>query len=358
MYTVPMGGRHPKYAMDTGKSMNAPPPQSTPVSVIIPAFDEEEAIPSQVAAVREALASNGIPHEILVVDDGSRDRTAERALRAGVRVLRHVENQGYGSALKTGIMAASHDTIVIMDADRTYPADQIPALLSGLAAADMVVGARSGKLKHQPLSRRIGKAILGWLANRVAGRRIPDLNSGMRVFRREYVLQYFPILPKRFSFTTTITLAMIADNYRILYHPITYHRRVGKSKITPLNFMEFITLVFRVAILFQPLKIFLPLASTCFFLGFLKFCFDIVAAFRRAAAPGLPLLFQPVLSTSAILLLLVGLQLFLIGMVADGILRRLEQRGWPLKPSQATRTLDLGPGQNAPEGEKSVPPEV
>ncbi len=178
----------------------------------------------------------------------------------------------------------------------------------------------------------------------------------MRAFRKEYVLQYFSILPKRFSFTTTITLAMIADNYRILYHPIAYHKRVGRSKITPLNFMEFITLVFRVAILFQPLKIFLPLASTCFLLGFLKFCFDIVAAFRRAAAPGLSLLFQPVLSTSSILLLLVGLQLFLIGMVADGILRRLAQRGRPLKPSQAIRTFEVKAEDPSPADGEPFPP--
>jgi hypothetical protein len=213
----------------------------------------------------------------------------------------------------------------------------------------MVVGSRVGKLGHLSLARRIGKLILGWLANRVAGRSIPDLNSGMRVFRRDYILQYFPVLPKRFSFTTTITLAMIADNYRILYHPIDYHERVGKSKITPFNFMEFITLVFRIAMLFQPLKVFFPLAFSCLLLGLLKFFFDILAAIKRSPALNFSLLFQPVLSTSAILLLLVGLQLFMIGMVADGILRRIAQRSRPLKPSKATQTLELGSGQRSPQ---------
>lgn len=327
------------------------------VSVIIPAYNENEAVGSLVREIRGVMMSTGTAHEVMVVDDGSDDRTAETALQAGARVLRHLENRGYGSALKTGIMAAIYETIVIIDADKTYPVDQIPALLGRLDNADMVVGARLGKLKHLSWARRLGKLLLGWLANRVAGQRIPDLNSGLRVFRRDYVLQYFHILPKRFSFTTTITLAMLADNYRIVYHPIPYHARVGKSKVTPFNFMEFITLVFRIAILFQPLKVFLPLAFGCFGLGLLKFLFDIVAAFRRAPALDMSILFQPVLSTSAILLLLVGLQVFLIGMVADGLLRRIGQRNSVLKPSRATQTLELGLEKPPAEGGVSSKPE-
>jgi glycosyltransferase involved in cell wall biosynthesis len=336
--------------------MPNPNPELKGVSVIIPAYNEDEAIDSEVSVITEVLTKTGIPYEILVVDDGSEDQTAEKALGAGARVLRHLENQGYGSALKTGILAARFETILIMDADKTYPADQIPHLLAKLREADMVVGARVGKLGHLSLVRRIGKFILGWLANRVAGRSIPDLNSGMRVFRREYVLQYFAVLPKRFSFTTTITLAMIADNYRILYHPIDYHQRVGKSKITPFNFMEFITLVFRIAMLFQPLKVFFPLAFSCLLLGLLKFFFDILAAIKRSPALNFSLLFQPVLSTSAILLLLVGLQLFMIGMVADGILRRIAQRSRPLIPSRATKTLELGSGARSSKDEASPKP--
>jgi glycosyltransferase involved in cell wall biosynthesis len=357
MSVAPTERLNPDSGSEKGKIMKDPNTPSAAVSVIIPAYNEEDAVDSQVNEVRDVLTSSGIGHEIIVIDDGSDDRTAEKALQAGARVLRHLNNQGYGSALMTGILAATHDTIMIIDADKTYPVDQIPALLSQLENADMVVGARVGRLKHLSLVRRLGKLLLGWLANRVAGQRIPDLNSGLRVFRREYVLQYFHILPKRFSFTTTITLAMLADNYRILYHPIKYHQRVGKSKITPFNFMEFITLVFRIAILFQPLKVFLPLALTCFSLGLMKFFFDIAAAFRRAPSLNVSLLFQPVLSTSAILLLLVGLQLFLIGMVADGLLRRIGQRNKPLKPSRAMRTLELGLGERSPEREAPLKPE-
>lgn len=305
------------------------------VTVILPSFNEEAAVSDQVRAVRAVLTRHRIEHEIIVVDDGSADATSPRALDAGARVLRHPENRGYGSAIKAGIEAARHGTIVIIDADGTYPSDQIPVLLGLLEEADMAVGARTLRNVHIPWARRPGKWILGWLANRIAGHRIPDINSGLRAFRSECVRQYFSILSNRFSFTTTVTLALLADDYRVVYHPIEYYRRLGKSKITPRHFMDFMILVLRMAMLFQPLKVFVPVGGTFIGLGLLKFVFDIVALFRRAPVLELSLVFQPVLSTSAILLLLLGVQMLLIGMVADGVLRRIAQRNLPLVPSRA-----------------------
>ena len=211
-------------------------PIKTPISVILPAYNEEAVVGSQVAAIQNAVSSYEIRHEIIVVDDGSVDGTAEIALRAGARVVKHSGNRGYGAALKTGISAAQYETIVIIDADGTYPADQIPALVTKLETADMVVGARIGNQVHIPVMRRPAKWLLGWLTAHIVGQPIPDLNSGLRAFRRECVKQYFPILPNSFSFTTTITLALLSDNYCISYHTIDYHRRVGKSKIVPLAF--------------------------------------------------------------------------------------------------------------------------
>src|SRR5262249_10799192 len=176
------------------------------VSVVIPAYNEEKGVGPQVKAIRQVLSSYGIAHEIIVVDDGSQDRTAEEAALAGARVLRHLRNRGYGAALKTGIVAAKYEAIAITDADGTYPADQIPAMLRKLDTADMVVGARTGENVNIPFIRKPGKIALGWLANRIADQRIPDLNSGLRVFWRECALQYFPVLSNKFSFTTTITL--------------------------------------------------------------------------------------------------------------------------------------------------------
>lgn len=241
----------------------------TSISVVVPAYNEEESVGSQVEAITSTLSSRRIVHEVIVVDDGSQDRTAERAFHRGARVVRHPENKGYGAALKTGILAAHYETIVIIDADGTYPVDQIHDLVAQLQTADMVVGARIGQKVHIPVIRRPAKWVLGWLAARIAGQRIPDLNSGMRAFRREVITQYFSVLSDRFSFTTTATLALLGDGYRIVYKPIDYYRRVGKSKIRPRHFMDFTMLVLKMAMLFQPLKVFVPLASLCALIGML-----------------------------------------------------------------------------------------
>jgi glycosyltransferase involved in cell wall biosynthesis len=310
------------------------------ISVILPAYNEQAAVAAQVAAIRRVLCAYDLTHEIIVVDDGSEDLTAKEASQARARVIRHLENRGYGAAIKTGILAAAYDTIVIIDADGTYPADQIPTLVMMLEHADMVVGARIGKRVHIPWVRRPAKWVLGQLASRIAGHPIPDLNSGLRAFRRECVQQYFPILSNRFSFTTTVTLALLADDYRVIYHPIDYYRRVGRSKITPRHFIDFVMLVLRMAMLFQPLKIFVPLGFACGLVGLGKVVFDLAALFMRTPTVGWALLYQPVLSTSAVLLLLVGLQLVLIGMVTDGIMRRIALQNGPSVPSRAILGLD------------------
>ena len=298
----------------------------SPVTVILPVLNEEGAVAAEIREVRRVLQSHGITHEVIVVDDGSVDRSAERAAAEGVAVIRHVENRGYGASIKTGMRAARYDTIVITDADGTYPADQIPELVSRLEDADMVVGARTGANVHIPLVRRPAKWVLNWVAARVAGRRIPDLNSGLRAFRRECAEQYLTILSNRFSFTSTITLALLADDYRVVYHPIDYHPRIGRSKITPWHFMDFLILVMRLAVLFQPLRVFVPLATLSAAAGVLKVIYDIITFFPRAGATaGWSILYLPVLSTTATLLLLVSFQLLVVGLVADAVMRRITQ---------------------------------
>jgi len=200
----------------------------TAVSVILPAYNEEGAIGAQIKSIRGVLSSHRKPHEIIVVDDGSNDGTAEQAVRAGARVLCHSENRGYGAALKSGIVAAKYETIVIADADGTYPAEEIPVLVEKLQTADMVVGARTGEHVQIPWARRPAKWLLTHLATRISGRPIPDLNSGLRTFRRDCLTQYFPILSNQFSFTTTSTLALLADDYRVVYHPVNYYKRIGR----------------------------------------------------------------------------------------------------------------------------------
>jgi glycosyltransferase involved in cell wall biosynthesis len=311
-----------------------------PASIILPAFNEELAISREISRIQRVMHDAGIEHELIVVDDGSKDNTAACALGSGARVLKHRENRGYGASLKSGIVAAAYDTIVISDADGTYPPEKIPSLLAALEDADMVVGARTGQDVRIPLARRPAKWILGWLANRIARKRIPDLNSGMRAFRRDTVLPYFSLLSNRFSFTTTITLALLGDEYRLVYLPIDYHKRTGKSKIMPWHFMEFVILVLRMAMLFQPLRVFLPIAFTLGAFGLAKAILDITVFFATRSSGAWSLLSVAVLSTSALLLLNAALQVLVLGLVADGVIRRLMQLKGPPPASHAARFVE------------------
>jgi glycosyltransferase involved in cell wall biosynthesis len=279
------------------------------ISVVIPAFNEESAVAAVVSELRETLSRHELRFEIIIVDDGSTDRTAEMAVIAGARVLRHRNNRGYGAALKTGIAAARFEVIAITDADGTYPAHYIPMLVDQLDSADMAVGARIGRNVHIPLVRRPAKWVLKKLANYVTGSNIPDLNSGLRVFRRDIAMQYFSILPDYFSFTTTITLAMLSDKYAVSYLPIDYHPRTGRSKIVPWDAGSFAILILRTAMLFRPLRVFLPVVVLCLAYGFTKMTIDIMR--------------DPNISASAMLAFLAALLILLIGTLGDAIATRL-----------------------------------
>lgn len=311
------------------------------ISVVVPAFNEEASVGAEVEAIRQAMSRNGTPFEIIVVDDASTDRTSIVAMGNGARVFRHMENRGYGAAIKTGIRGALYDTIVITDADGTYPADQIPHLIEKLEAADMVVGARIGEEVHIPLIRRPAKWLLRRLAQHIAGQPIPDLNSGLRAFRRQAIEPYFPMLSNRFSFTTTSTLALLGDDFRVVYHTINYYKRIGTSKIRPHHFMDFVILVLRMAMLFQPLKVFVPLAAVSIGIGVMKSIIDVLLVMERVATFGWATFYQPVLSTSALLLFLAGLQFLAIGMVADGVLRRLSYQSKGPGQPQATKVCEV-----------------
>jgi glycosyltransferase involved in cell wall biosynthesis len=319
------------------------------VSVVIPAYNEERGVGPQVESIRLVLTSHRIKHEIIVVDDGSDDRTAEEAVKAGARVFRHLKNRGYGSALKTGILAATYDVIAITDADGTYPSDEIPPMLKLLETADMVVGARVGENVSIPFVRKPGKFILGLLANRIAGQKIPDLNSGLRVFWRECAEQYFSVLSNKFSFTTTITLALLADDYCVIYHPVNYYRRIGKSKIVPRNFIDFMILVIRMAMLFKPLRVFVPIVFSSAMAGIIKVGFDIAVAVMRHGGFSWNLFSEPVISTSALLLLLGSYQLLLIGMVADGLIRRIARNNQPRVLSHGILVAEISKGRQSDE---------
>jgi glycosyltransferase involved in cell wall biosynthesis len=281
------------------------------LTVVIPAFNESQIIAKVLTELHTQLDEHHIDSEVIVVDDGSTDETAKIAARQGVIVLRHHSNRGYGAALKTGILSASNEIIAITDADGTYPSRFLPEMLNLIEDVDMVVGARTGANVNVPVIRKLPKWVLNRFANYVTGMKIPDLNSGLRLFRRSIILQYLHMLPDQFSFTTTITMAMLCDRYAVHYMPIDYRQRTGKSKIVPWDAGVFAALILRMAVLFRPLRVFLPIAGICLTYGIVKMIID------------LAVLGDPNISASAIMMFLSALLTLLIGMVADGIAVRL-----------------------------------
>jgi glycosyltransferase involved in cell wall biosynthesis len=245
------------------------------VSVVMPAYNEAGMVGRQIEKVREVMDRTNCPYELIVVDDGSTDDTANVVRRHDVVLIPKKYNRGYGAALKTGIVAAKYEWILIIDADGTYPSESIPSLLQPLPEYDMVVAARTGKSVHIPLIRRPMKWVLGRLANYLAGQPIPDLNSGLRVFRKSLAEQFQHLLPAGFSFTSTITMSLLLNDYRVLYIPIDYHKRVGLSKVRALHVYDFLLVILRTAIYFNPLRFFLPLGAVFFVGGLAKLAYDV-----------------------------------------------------------------------------------
>jgi glycosyltransferase involved in cell wall biosynthesis len=290
--------------------------RTEPVSVVIPAQNEAAAIGDALDEIVEALAA--IPElqwEIVVVDDGSTDRTPDvvegmpRDYR--IQLVRHTRGRGYGAAIKTGMVNASHSWILIIDADGTYPARHIAALLEARDRRTMVVGARVGSKRHIPLIRRPAKWVLTVLASRLSGVEIVDLNSGLRVFKRQLAQSFLRILPDGFSLTSTITLAALASDHDVVYLPIDYRRRKGRSKIRPIrDTLGFLSLIFRTVMFFDPLRILLPLSL-----------FFLLASVLVAV--GSFLFTDQLMDVTTVLLLVTGVQILALGMIAEAINRRL-----------------------------------
>lgn len=234
------------------------------VSIIIPVYNEEAAIAAVVKEITAVFNASGLAnHEIIVVDDGSFDRTAETAESAGATVIRNLQNVGYGFSLKQGIMAARHDTIVITDGDATYPIDEIPNLIKKYNEGyNLIVGARSGPYYRESIIKFPLRVIFKWLVEFTVGRSVHDVNSGLRVFSRREILPYFPHLSNKFSFTTSQTLAYMLNAKFIAYHPIDYKKRVGHSKVRLFrDSLSAMQMIVSAILYFNPLKLFLVLCA-------------------------------------------------------------------------------------------------
>ncbi|MHA1344747.1 MAG: glycosyltransferase family 2 protein [Promethearchaeota archaeon] len=270
------------------------------VSIIIPVYNEENNISKTIRKVKKNMDNEKIPYEIIVVNDGSTDNTTKNASRTSAKLINHPYNKGYGAALKTGILQSKYNYVMFFDADAEHNASDITRLLKYINNFDMVVGARP-KLKN---FRMLGKIILEPFASYIAGIKIPDINSGFRIIKKDIVKEFMDILPNSFSFTTTITLAALKTGYTVKYVPISIGKRVGKSKIKPLkDGIKFLIYLLRMCMLFNPLKVFLPVSILIFLVGLILLSYGIIL--------------EQNVSDSSILFLLSGIQIFFFGLIAD-----------------------------------------
>jgi glycosyltransferase involved in cell wall biosynthesis len=277
------------------------------VSVVIPMYNEQEAITEELQTVLETMDGSGLPYEIIVVDDGSSDRSPEIAQGfEGVHVIRHPYNRGVGAARSTGLKAARGDIVVMTDADGTYPDRDIPKLLARILdeGFDMVIGARRSEEGTLRWLRSPAKWFIRQLASYLMNIAIPDLNSGLRAFRRDIALRYLNILPTTHSWVSTITLAFLSDRHPVTWVPIDYFPRKGRSTFHPIgDTYNYLTLVVRTTTYFRPLKVFLPIALVLSVLGIVKAIYDVVV--WRA------------LQESELLMITAGFMVGMMGLLAD-----------------------------------------
>jgi glycosyltransferase involved in cell wall biosynthesis len=286
------------------------------ISIIIPTYNEEKAILDTIRNLHSTMSASKIPYQIIVVNDSSKDRTREvlesngGETGLGITLVHHETNRGYGAAIKTGSRHATFDTLCITDSDGTYPNDRIPDLYAEMAHHDMVVGARIGKNVHIPWLRRAPKAFINMLASYVANERIPDLNSGLRVFSRELFDRFINLYPNGFSLTSTITLAALTNDYSVKYMKIDYFKREGSSKIRPIkDTMNFVMLILRMCMLFNPLRIFIPLSAIIFLLGVAILAWGLAVTGKFYDG-------------TFITLTLGSIQFFCLGLLADAVSRK------------------------------------
>ena len=270
-------------------------------SIIVPAYDEGAAV----ADVVEALRGCAPWKEILVIDDGSRDETSRWAQEAGARVIRHPYNKGNGAAVKTGLRHAAGEWILILDGDGQHSPDDAVRLIQWLGEYDLVVGARSPASQATHI-RRLGNDLLNALAGYLAERKIPDLTSGFRAARREYLMEFLHLLPNGFSTPTTTTLAFLRAGYNVRFEPVEARRRTGQSKIRlARDGARFFLILLKVITIFSPLKVFAPVSAAAFGLGIV---YGLWTVYQDSRIPN-----------GAVLLLMFAVVVFLVGLVSEQV---------------------------------------
>ncbi len=282
------------------------------ISIVLPAYNEELAIGKVIDDIQSAMAGERYDYEILVVDDNSTDKTSEIAKQKGVRVVHRAVNAGAGAARRTGIKAAEGDVIVMLDADGTYECKDIPKMLVHFPEYDQVNGARTSEKGTLKFLRFPAKWLIRQLACYLTGVNIPDLNTGLKAFKRDIMLKYLWVLPDGFSCVTTMTLAFLCNGYAVKYVPTSYHPRIGKSKFHPIrDTANYINVIVRMVMYFNPLRVFLPAAGILFLLGLIKTVLSLTSTES--------------LQESDIIIFMTAIMVFSLGLIADLIVAHRKQ---------------------------------
>jgi polyisoprenyl-phosphate glycosyltransferase len=293
--------------------MTASQAATTPeVSVVLPCFNERDHVELEVKRIRAALEAAGMSYELICVDDGSTDGTRE-VLQAipGIRVILLPSNQGSGTARRIGTQQARGRVVVWTDADLTYPNERIPELVGELDDTyDQVVGARRSEAGTYKLLRVPAKWAIRKLAAYLTATEIPDLNSGLRVFKRTVAAPYLRLLPSGFSCVTTITLAFLSNGHAIKYVPVDYAKRAGRSKFHPFrDAYNYLLQVLRMVMYFNPLRVLMPVALVLLAATGIKLVTDLVRFDFHVAG-------------STVLVGLAAFNIMAIALLADLVVRR------------------------------------
>lgn len=279
------------------------------LTVIIPCYNEELGIDQTILDLLPY--SEKYNWKILIIDDGCTDSTPEILNKRGavIEVIKHTVNQGYGASLKTGILNSQTEYIAFYDADGQHNPEDLKRMVDGISDYDMLIGAR-GSDSHQNFLRKPGKWVLSKVANYLTNRKIPDLNSGLRVIKREKIKNLLHLFPDGFSFSTTSTIAFMYLSQNVEYFPIRVKKRVGKSSVRQIKHgSSTLLLILRLIVLFNPLKVFLPISFWMIFIGIV---YEIIF--------GIVLLYPDVkLIAAAFFLILTGIMIFFFGLIADQI---------------------------------------
>lgn len=261
-----------------------------PISILIPAYNEAGIITNTISEIRDICQKNHITHyELIVINDGSTDATLEKLQQIDVTVINHPHNIGYGRSLKDGIRAATRDVIVILDADDTYPVDYIPILLAEYQKGfDMVVGARTGKYYKESLIKSPLRRILRFIVEFAAERKIPDINSGFRVFSKQKVSPMLSRLCNTFSFTTSMTLGFMLSGFFVKYIEIPYYQRHGKTKVKLFkDSLRTLQYILQAINYYNPIKLFLLFMGFCLFSSFFFFILGIFSHWKTFISFGI-----------------------------------------------------------------------